>query len=61
MTGLFIMHTLFAEIIANLGSENKSLPVFLSGNIANSSKHNEYLLEKYGAQIPELINNTSFK
>lgn len=61
MTGLFIMHTLFAEIIANLGSENKSLPVFLSGNIANSAKHNEYLLEKYGAQIPELINNTSFK
>ncbi|PLO59597.1 SIS domain-containing protein, partial [Klebsiella michiganensis] len=26
-----------------------------------SAQHNEYLLEKYGAQIPELINNTSFK
>ncbi|EHN6806678.1 SIS domain-containing protein [Salmonella enterica] len=61
LTGLFIMHALFAEIIANLGRENKCLPVFLSGNIANSAQHNESLLEKYGAQIPELTNNYNFK
>ncbi|AKE57881.1 SIS domain-containing protein [Citrobacter farmeri] len=61
MTGLFIMHTLFAEVIANLGREEKCLPVFLSGNIANAAQHNERLLEKYGTQIPELTNNNNFK
>jgi uncharacterized phosphosugar-binding protein len=61
MTGLFIMHSLFAEIIANLGHESNPLPVFLSGNIANSAQHNEDLLKKYGTQIPELTNNNNFK
>jgi uncharacterized phosphosugar-binding protein len=61
MTGLFIMHSLFAEIIANLGHASNPLPVFLSGNIANSAQHNEDLLKKYGTQIPELTNNNNFK
>ncbi len=57
MTGIFILHALFAEIISNLSQHNQPLPIFLSGNIENSAQHNQLLLEKYGDKIPELVNN----
>lgn len=57
MTGIFIIHALFAETIANLSHDTHQLPIFLSGNIDNATQHNEGLLEQYGERIPELIKN----
>ncbi|EBS7636788.1 SIS domain-containing protein [Salmonella enterica] len=57
ITGVFIIHALFADVITHLYSGNNDVPVFLSGNIPGSGAHNERLLAQYGEIIPELVNN----
>lgn len=57
VAGIFLMHSLFAEIVANLSKNHTPLPIFLSGNIPNSEQHNNALLAQYSAKIPELTQN----
>ncbi|EMI5491498.1 SIS domain-containing protein [Providencia stuartii] len=56
MLGIFLVQGIFAEVIFNLSEEQCSLPIFLSGNIPDSDKHNLDLINQYGGRIPELIN-----
>lgn len=55
MLGIFIIQGIFSQVILNLSKNNFSLPIFLSGNIPGSEKHNLDLINQYGERIPELI------
>lgn len=52
--GIFLLQSIFAQVICNLSHRHLPLPVFLSGNIPNSAEHNTQLVNKYSLKIPEL-------
>ncbi|GAB1440816.1 sugar isomerase domain-containing protein [Providencia sp.] len=55
MLGIFIVQSIFAEVVFNLSEDQHSLPIFLSGNIPGSEIHNLNLINQYGGLIPELV------
>ncbi|MDQ0256636.1 putative phosphosugar-binding protein [Evansella vedderi] len=55
--GATILNSIFAESIKLMTDQEFDPPVFLSGNMEGSDRHNEALIEKYHKRIPLLSLN----
>ena len=57
VVGAAILNSIFAEAIAKMAEVGFEPPIFLSGNLEGSDKHNETIVEKYEKRIPLLTMN----
>ncbi len=57
INGIYIIQSLFSELIKEIADAGINPPVFKSGNISGSSEHNESLVKLYKDKVPELTAN----
>ncbi|WP_421227631.1 SIS domain-containing protein [Aeromonas enteropelogenes] len=59
INGIYIIQSLFSELVKSLSEADYLPPIFKSGNISGSSEHNVALLELYKDKVPELTLNNN--